>query len=91
MFGNRWKKLSTYDESLYALSQKTQMERDLVIRYAVLFAHDRKDAFLAYIEADEEQKPSRRRFKLRFDLNVFAFLMFVLGMMISIAVMMARR
>ncbi len=82
-----------FEESLYSISQRARMNRDAVMRYAVLFARAREDDFAAFVASDGQQtvaNPPRARRRLRFNMNVFVFLMFVLGMIFSIAVMMAR-
>ncbi len=82
-----------FEKSLYSISQRARMNSDAVVRYAVLFASAREDDFAAFVASDGERttadEPRTRRW-LRFDMNVFVFLMFVLGMVLSIFVMMTR-
>ncbi|MDZ4792163.1 MAG: hypothetical protein SGJ17_13315 [Hyphomicrobiales bacterium] len=93
MANNMPKTPADFEESLYVISQRARMNRDVAMRYAVLFARAREDDFAAFIAAEGEQTAAatkRSPWRLRFNLNVFVFLMFVLGMALSIAVMMTR-
>lgn len=93
MANNMPKTPADFEESLYVISQRARVNRDVAMRYAVLFARAREDDFAAFIASDGKQTTvtaKGRRWRLRFDLNIFVFLMFVLGMALSIAVMMTR-
>lgn len=93
MAKNMPKTPADFEESLYVISQRAHMNRDAVMRYAVLFARAREDDFAEFIASDGKHTAvaaKGSRWRLRFDLNIFVFLMFVAGMALSIAVMMTR-
>lgn len=81
---------AAFEESLYNLSQRTRLNRDVVARYAVLFAEAHATEFAAFVSDKSPPTVGKRRWRPKFDLNILAFLMFVLGMILSIAVMMTR-
>ncbi|MDX2264268.1 MAG: hypothetical protein NW215_04795 [Hyphomicrobiales bacterium] len=80
--------LADAEEALHRLSMRAQVNRDMALRLAVLFAASREQDFAAFVHP-EQRRPAAWA-KLRFDLNAFAALMFVVGMALSIAILMSR-